>query len=423
VSAWFAKHRDALGLQLSGAVLNVVALRALTEELSPDAFGRLSMLLLASSLLTGISVLPMMQVALRDGLLRERPHRQRVLTGPVRALDRVLLGVLAASALFVTLGLPTYRLEVLALLLIVIGNRAWSVAKTELNLVEQDRVYLIITALQQFLAAALTAVLVATVMPPEPMIPVLFGTLLLATGAGAQAWVGRRWRLADQGTSVVAVAESPRSSRAVLRDIVALAPSTASAWLSLAVPRLYLAITGSVPVFAYLAAVWSPLNQGFQMVSSATILVERPRAFARAGRGEPMWQWLRPWLLATLAVGATVAMLAVATSPIWQSLALARPYRAEIIVVVALVLGNLAWLMSQVLEQALFALNRQHLNWVSAASASAIVLALGVGFVPTATVFSAAMIGLATFVSHALILAALAGHSLRDGRTDRRVDA
>lgn len=344
--------------------VGVITLRLLTEALNPNELGALTGITLILALVTGATTLPILQFALRHALGRPRASRGLVLRGVYAKLELrftlfiVVLVAVVALAAYATRRDPT---TILLFLAGFVGMREWSIAKTELNGLQRDTTYQILATVPIALPAIVAALAGHVLHLPLDRILLAYFATLLVSGVIARRFCQAPRRQRMEG----AAAPAPEGdSAALVGEALLYAPTGVAAWLVSSLPRWYVVGSGGLASLALFSAVWSPINQAFLTLGTATLLLERPRLYLQPRTLVALLPEVRSYVRALLLFGFALAGLIIGTAGIWQSIALAQIYRTSTVAVLLICVANLIIVLGQPLEQLLFLVGRQWMVWL-----------------------------------------------------------
>lgn len=367
--------RIAVGQGLS-VIVGVAALRGNTEAFSSRILGTLSLFTLALSLLSNALFVPPLQVALRNRFTDADVNptvTDLLLVGEARAFAVIVaatLGVIGlGGGLLDFLG---YHASVRtgACMLWLFGSSLWALLKTDLSLRDRNDAFAFANLAAgigpQFFAGGICLMLGGGV---DLALQVQAVWLVLSALACGLIWrislpVQPRWFRGMTGREVEMEPD-------FIRSATHLSPLALGQWALQSAPRWCLAAIDDIAGVGRFSALWSPMNQAYQVSVNTVILSERPRFYRAVGSDTDALGAIKAWVFLQTFVSVCLAVALVVGSSIWQRIALASSYRVPGATVALLASGQILWSLALVGDHTLLVWDKQ---WLSSAFAGVAAL-------------------------------------------------
>jgi len=361
-----------LGAQIGTVVLGLIAIRVVTEILSPGVYGTVALILAALGLGKGLFISPILAAQLRLHPEAKAKGGLRSLYGTVVRLC-TLGAVVAAFAVSVAVALavsvPGRRWSLGLLVVAALWLASDGAISSVLNYLNAELRQGRLAVLRVADAFLRPAVAVGTVLTLSAS-AILFvggqalGALLLAIVAGGISV--RKLRMRPFGADVAGRERPWRGS--ILRYGAPLVPLAAVQWAIHMGDRYILQFYhGSGEVGLYSAA-YGLASQPFLMLSGVMTLVFRPRLFRVVGKNTASaLRYMRMWLSLLVSIGGLGLVLLILLREWAGRLLLAAEYRTATDLIPIIAAGYLLLVFGQGLE-----------NWLLAEKRTRSVLAAGV---------------------------------------------
>jgi len=367
--------------QVASAIGVLVGIRLLTEYVSPEVFGKVSLLIGIVSLGSSIFCLPLLQAALRFypelATRMELPVLRRTIRGSLRWSIGFLIGIilLGGAAYSILQGISYSIFPLLAGLLAIETKRG--LETNFLTAARRQRPFSIWVAAEAWVrpASAILAVIMLGASPQSVLLGYLAGTagvLLIFLIV-----------LKREGLTDASQIQRPNSgfSKEIWHYTRSLIPLGIVGWISSLSDRYIIGGMLGLEQVGIYAAAYGIINRGFSISGGIIELTLRPAYFQAVSSGDKVLELktFRTWLglTAVMCMGGVLAVYFLRNCI--ASLLLAETYRSSAALMPWIAAGMSLLIMAYVFEKPCYAYKQT--KWVLLIQGTGALTSIGIGLV------------------------------------------